>query len=64
MTPAREAVGLASEFQPELASVTELPGVGHMLMSEAPGQVRRILFEAATSTAGPGPRGRLGVDSG
>lgn len=55
MTPARAATGLAAELPADLLTMFELPEVGHMLMSEAPAEVRRILLDAAT--AGPAPAG-------
>jgi pimeloyl-ACP methyl ester carboxylesterase len=48
MTPARSARALAAAMAADRLTVTELPGIGHMLMEEAPAVVRRVLLAAAT----------------
>lgn len=46
MTPARSALALAAAFPADRSTVTEVPGSGHMLLTEAPDLVRRVLLDA------------------
>ena len=49
MTPAKGGRALVSEFDSKWISVTELDDVGHMMMTENPRPIRRVLAEAAES---------------
>lgn len=52
MTPPGAAESLTAELDPKRLVVTELDGVGHMMMMEDPRSVRNILVDAATATNG------------
>ena len=48
MTPARSARSLAEHIGDDRLTIVEVDGAGHMLMTEAPAEVRRVLADAAT----------------
>lgn len=54
MTPARSARALAGVLPADRLTVTEVPGSGHMLMTEASGLVRRVLLDAVLGTSTTG----------
>lgn len=48
MTPARSALALAGHLPADRGLVHVIDGAGHMLMTEDPGAIRRILLDAVT----------------
>jgi pimeloyl-ACP methyl ester carboxylesterase len=54
MTPARSARALAGAIPADRLTVTEVPGSGHMLMTEASGVVRRVLLDAVLDRSDAG----------
>lgn len=51
MTPPKATATLASAISTDLLTTVTLPGVGHSMMIEDPRSVRRVILEAATTTA-------------